>query len=116
MPHVLLQVETRGHSFVPGLLESDTGQVGLAYRSGPVTVTWTGGYGQRAWGAPEVSQFVVEWAAGESLSVIAGWLLAKAHGKVLQMWINRREVRTDKDDILSVLREANLSDQITDGE
>ena len=116
MPRVLLEVEARGHTFMPALMESEIVQAEHPYRSGPAVVTWRSGDRRRAWGDFEVGQFVVEWASGESLTMVAGWLFAKAHGKVQRMWINRREVRVEEGDILGVLREANADSDRAEGD
>ena len=109
MPQVLLETETHGHAFVPSFLESDSIETGKAYSSGPAVVTYRGGYSRRAWGVPDISEFILTWAASKSAEVIAEWLYTKARGKVETMRINRREVRVEKEDILSVLREANAT-------
>ena len=107
MSKILLEVEVRGHAFVPNLTESNTVVIGQAYPSGQVTVTVRDAYAQRTWGTPDLYQFVVEWGAEVSLGVVARWLYEKARAHVHTVRINRREVATDEDEILRVLQEAN---------
>ena len=107
MPQIHLEVETLAYGFVPSLLESDTAEVGQSYASGPASVTYKGGFGRKSFGVPDLSEFVIAWAASKPLDLIARWLYTKARGRVERMRINRREVRVDEDEILRVLREAH---------
>ena len=115
MPQILLETETHGHAFILSFLESDSIETGKAYPSGPVLVTCTGGHRRRAWNVPDIAESIVAWAGTKSAEIIAAWLYTKARGKIETMRINGREVRVEKEDILSVLREANATSDRADG-
>ena len=54
MPKIVLELEVRGHAFVPGLLESNSVVIGETYPFGSASVTLPGSFGHRAWGAPNL--------------------------------------------------------------
>ncbi len=58
-------------------------------------------------GTDFVWNFLVEWGAGEALTLVAGWLVAKLSGRVKSLKLNGKVVPVTEDAVLAVLREAN---------